>query len=238
MKSNILICICARGGSKGIPGKNLKQLNGRPLIDYTIGFINKLKRSLEFDLYISTDDQDIQNHLINSGIDVPERREKSLAQDETPKIDVIRDVLKQSEALYSTEYDYVIDLDVTSPLRNQKDVLSALEKLKNNPEALNIFSVNKSKKNPYFNMIEAKENGYFKKVIKMDKITGRQQAPIVYELNASFYIMTRAFLLGTYTKMVTEKSLIYEMPHICFDIDEPEDFQLMEAVIQNNLFQF
>ena len=87
-------------------------------------------------------------------------------------------------------------------------------------------------------MIEAKENGYFKKVIKMDKITGRQQAPIVYELNASFYILTKTFLLGPNNKMVTEKSLIYEMPHICFDIDEPEDFELMEAVVQNNLFQF
>ena len=238
MKSSILICVCARGGSKGIPGKNLKPLDGKPLIDYTINFINKLKNNLVFDLYISTDDQEVKNHLIKSGIDVPNTREKYLAMDQTPKIEVIRDVLKHSEAMRNQEYDYVIDLDVTSPLRNQKDVLTALEKLKKNQKALNIFSVSKSRKNPYFNMIEAQENGYFRKVITMDNITGRQQAPIVYELNASFYIMTRAFLLGTYTKMVTEKSLIYEMPHICFDIDEPEDFQLMEAVIQNNLFQF
>lgn len=87
-------------------------------------------------------------------------------------------------------------------------------------------------------MIEKKEDGYFKKVISKDEITGRQQTPVVYELNASFYILTKAFLEGDYRKMVTDKSLIYEMPHLCFDIDEPIDFQLMEAVLKNNLFQF
>ena len=238
MNPNILISVCARGGSKGIPGKNLKSLNGKPLIDYTLGFINELKGIIEFDLYFSTDDQKIKTHLINEGYEVPNIRDKTLAMDHTPKIDVIRNVLLNAERLYGKTYDYVIDLDVTSPLRNQNDILEALNRLKKDENALNIFSVNKSRKNPYFNMIEKKEDGYFKKVITKDNITGRQQAPVVFELNASFYILTNAFLKGDYIKMVTERSLIYEMPHICFDIDEPEDFKLMEAVLQNNLFQF
>ena len=89
-------------------------------------------------------------------------------------------------------------------------------------------------------MIERKEDGYFKKVISKDEITGRQQTPVVYELNASFYIFNQSFFLeGDYRKMVTDKSLIYEMPHLFVpDIDEPIDFQLMEAVLKNNLFQF
>ena len=132
----------------------------------------------------------------------------------------------------------MIDLDVTSPLRNVKDIVDAFAQLKKDQNALNIFSVSRSRKNPYFNMIERKEDGYFKKVISKDEITGRQQTPVVYELNASFYILTKAFLEGDYRKMVTDKSLIYEMPHLCFDIDEPIDFQLMEAVLKNNLFQF
>lgn len=238
MNPNILISVCARGGSKGIPGKNLKPLNGKPLIDYTLGFINELKGVIEFDLYFSTDDQKIKTHLLNEGYKVPNIRDKTLAMDHTPKIDVIRNVLLNAERLYSKTYEYVIDLDVTSPLRNQKDILEALSKLKKDDNALNIFSVSKSRKNPYFNMIEKKKDGYFKKVITKNNITGRQQAPEVYELNASFYILTNAFLKGDYIKMVTERSLIYEMPHICFDIDEPEDFKLMEAVLQNNLFQF
>jgi N-acylneuraminate cytidylyltransferase len=238
MNPNILISVCARGGSKGIPGKNLKSLNGKPLIDYTLGFINELKGIIEFDLYFSTDDQKIKTHLINEGYEVPNIRDKTLAMDHTPKIDVIRNVLLNAERLYGKTYDYVIDLDVTSPLRNQNDILEALNRLKKDENALNIFSVSKSRKNPYFNMIEKKEDGYFKKVITKDNITGRQQAPVVFELNASFYILTNAFLKGDYIKMVTERSLIYEMPHICFDIDEPEDFKLMEAVLQNNLFQF
>ncbi len=238
MNPNILISVCARGGSKGIPGKNLKPLNGKPLIDYTLGFINELKGVIEFDLYFSTDDQKIKTHLLNEGYKVPNIRDKTLAMDHTPKIDVIRNVLLNAERLYGKTYEYVIDLDVTSPLRNQKDILEALSKLKKDDNALNIFSVSKSRKNPYFNMIEKKKDGYFKKVITKNNITGRQQAPEVYELNASFYILTNAFLKGDYIKMVTERSLIYEMPHICFDIDEPEDFKLMEAVLQNNLFQF
>lgn len=238
MNPNILISVCARGGSKGIPGKNLKPLNGKPLINYTLDFINELKGVIEFDLYFSTDDQKIKTHLLNEGYEVPNIRDKTLAMDHTPKIDVIRNVLLNAERLYGKTYEYVIDLDVTSPLRNQKDILEALSRLKKDDNALNIFSVSKSRKNPYFNMIEKKKDGYFKKVITKNNITGRQQAPEVYELNASFYILTNAFLKGDYIKMVTERSLIYEMPHICFDIDEPEDFKLMEAVLQNNLFQF
>ena len=80
MNSNILISVCARGGSKGIPGKNLKDLNGKPLIDYTLTFIEKLKESLEFDLYFSSDDQQIVNHLIKKGYNVPDIREKKLAK--------------------------------------------------------------------------------------------------------------------------------------------------------------
>ena len=238
MNSNILISVCARGGSKGIPGKNLKDLNGKPLIDYTLTFIEKLKESLEFDLYFSSDDQQIVNHLIKKGYNVPDIREKKLAKDHTPKIDVIRNALLNAENHFCKSYDYVIDLDVTSPLRNVKDIVDAFAQLKKDHNALNIFSVSRSRKNPYFNMIEKKEDGYFKKVISKDEITGRQQTPVVYELNASFYILTKAFLEGDYRKMVTDKSLIYEMPHLCFDIDEPIDFQLMEAVLKNNLFQF
>ena len=238
MNSNILISVCARGGSKGIPGKNLKDLNGKPLIDYTLTFIEKLKESLEFDLYFSSDDQQIVNHLIKKGYNVPDIREKKLAKDHTPKIDVIRNALLNAENHFCKPYDYVIDLDVTSPLRNVKDIIDAFAQLKKDQNALNIFSVSRSRKNPYFNMIEKKEDGYFKKVISKDEITGRQQTPVVYELNASFYILTKAFLEGDYRKMVTDKSLIYEMPHLCFDIDEPIDFQLMEAVLKNNLFQF
>ena len=238
MNSNILISVCARGGSKGIPGKNLKHLNGKPLIDYTLSFIEKLKESLEFDLYFSSDDQQIVNHLIKKGYHVPDIREKKLAKDHTPKIDVIRNALLNAENQFCKPYDYVIDLDVTSPLRHVKDIVDAFAKLKKDQNALNIFSVSRSRKNPYFNMIEKKEDGYFKKVISKDEITGRQQTPVVYELNASFYILTKAFLEGDYRKMVTDKSLIYEMPHLCFDIDEPIDFQLMEAVLKNNLFQF
>ena len=85
-------------------------------------------------------------------------------------------------------------------------------------------------------MIERKRTVILKRISK-DEITGRQQTPVVYEQCFILYF-NQAFLEGDYRKMVTDKSLIYEMPHLCFDIDEPIDFQLMEAVLKNNLFQF
>jgi CMP-N,N'-diacetyllegionaminic acid synthase len=129
----------------------------------------------------------------------------------------------------------ILDLDVTSPLRNVSDLLNAYEKIIKDPQALNLFSVSKANRNPYFNMVEKKENGYYALVKENSVLVkARQSAPKVFDLNASFYFYKRKFFDQDFKSAITEKSMIYEMPHTCFDLDEPIDFELMDYFLENN----
>lgn len=236
----ILITICARGGSKGIPGKNIKPIKGIPLIAYSIRTAKKFAEHLENDTQIglSTDSMDIKNICVNYGLDTEYWRKKELATDSIGKIDVIRDILEWYEQTNHTKYDYILDLDVTSPLRTVSDLNNALSIIQSDPEALNLFSVSSAKKNPYFNMVEQKDNGYFGLVKNGNEYLTRQSAPKVYELNASFYFYRRTFFEKGYKSTITDRSLIYEVPHICFDLDHPVDFDFLSFLIENNKLDF
>ena len=109
----ILITICARGGSKGIPGKNIKMINGRPLIAYTIDTAQKLAKVLDVDIALSSEDEGIIACASGFDLHTEYRRPAELATDHAGKLDVIRDVMNYEEALRNCAYDYVIDLDVT-----------------------------------------------------------------------------------------------------------------------------
>jgi CMP-N,N'-diacetyllegionaminic acid synthase len=234
---NILITICARGGSKGIPGKNIKPLNGVPLIDYTINTAKSFLKLFESDIAISTDDLIIKQHCKSVGVETDYIRPFHLSTDSAGKIDTIYDLLTYHEDLKAKKYDYILDLDVTSPLRTIDDLKHAFELLQNNDNALNIFSVNKANKNPYFNMVEQKEDGYFQLSKKGEFLT-RQTAKPVFELNASFYFYKRLFFESDSKKVINERSLIYEMKHICFDLDHPIDFEFMSYLIKNKKLDF
>jgi CMP-N,N'-diacetyllegionaminic acid synthase len=234
---NILITICARGGSKGIPGKNIKLLNGKPLIEYTIISALNFAKIFNAKVGLSTDDDSILSVCNSIGLHTNYRRPAELSTDTAGKIDTILDILLFEEKENNIKYDYILDLDVTSPLRTQLDLIEAFEKLQNDKNALNIFSVNKANKNPYFNMVEQKENGYFELSKKGDFLT-RQSANSVFELNASFYFYRREFFKNTINKVINEKSLIYLMNHICFDIDHPIDFEFMNFLLENNKIDF
>ena len=234
-----LITICARGGSKGIPGKNIKPLNGKQLILYTLETAEKLTNKLQqIDIQLSTDNDEIAHLVSEAGYPTSYRRPAILASDHAGKIDAIKDAWRYAKEYHAKEYDFVIDLDVTSPLRNTKDITSAMQQLENNPDALNIFSVNPANRNPYFNMVELHNDGFVKLVKDNGKIKSRQQAPTVYDMNASFYIFTKHFMEGDFEISITEKSLAYVMDHICFDLDHPMDFTMMELLMKNNLLDF
>lgn len=235
---NVLITICARGGSKGIPGKNIKLLNGKPLLHYT------LKQALEFvELYqgnvqLSTDSDEILACANELGYTTEYKRPDHLASDTAAKVAAIKDVWQWTEAKYGEVYDYVLDLDVTSPLRTVNDLEMAFKSLKSKPEALNIFSVNPAARNPYFNMVELGEDGYARVSKSAGSIKSRQQAPQVFDMNASFYFFSRDFLEGDYTTTTTERSLIHVMDHPCFDLDEPLDFDVMDLLLREGKLGF
>jgi CMP-N,N'-diacetyllegionaminic acid synthase len=234
---NILITICARGGSKGIPGKNIKLLNGKPLIEYTINSAKYFSKRHNSTIAISTDDEKILRVCNSFGLHTNYKRPIGLSTDTAGKIDTINDILIFEENEKNIKYDYILDLDVTSPLRTQLDLIEAFEKLQNDKYALNIFSVNIANKNPYFNMVEKKADGYFELSKKGEYLT-RQSADPVFELNASFYFYRREFFSNEIKKVVNEKSLIHLMNHICFDLDHLIDFEFMNFLLENNKIDF
>ena len=237
---NILITICARGGSKGIPGKNIKLLNGKPLISYTIQSAKQFQNKFNnVSIELSTDSEEIIRVAEISGLKSDYRRPDSLAGDSIGKIDAIKDVLVWKEKANNCQYDYILDMDVTSPLRNLKDLTDAFEIIQKNRNALNLFSVNPSNRSPYFNMVEQKDNGFFAQVKQHDGLVlSRQSAPKVYDMNASFYFYKRSFFELGYKSAITDKSIVYEMPHICFDIDQPIDFEIISYLIERKKLDF
>lgn len=236
---NILITICARGGSKGIPGKNIKPIAGKTLISYSIEVAKKFAEKYNAKIAVSTDDNDIKLAAEVCGIFTDYIRPDFLATDTAGKFDTIKDLVIYEESLQGYKYDYILDLDVTSPLRTLEDLELAFEIISNS-EAITLFSVNPASRNPYFNMVEQKENGFYS-LIKTNhdgSALTRQSAPKVYDLNASFYWYKRVFLDSTFRTAITDKSLIYVMDHICFDLDHPIDFTFMEFLLQNNKLDF
>jgi CMP-N-acetylneuraminic acid synthetase len=237
---NILITICARGGSKGIPGKNIKILGGKPLIAYTIDVAAEFKNKYPGTaIALSTDSQEIKNISSLFGLETEYTRPDYLAGDAAGKIDAINDVLLFYEKINNIRYDFILDMDVTSPLRNMEDLEAAFSILKNDPQALNLFSVSNPDRNPYFNMVERKSSGYYSLVKDGDgRVLTRQSAPDVYSLNASFYFYTRRFFDLNPKTAITGRSLIYKVPHLCFDLDHPIDFEFMSYLLEQNKLDF
>ncbi|WP_438426159.1 acylneuraminate cytidylyltransferase family protein [Aquimarina macrocephali] len=235
---NILITICARGGSKGIPGKNIKSLNGRPVIDYSIKHaVMFAKLHDNVDIALSTDSEEIKKVAASCGLNSEYTRPDFLANDTVGKIDVLDHILYHEEEQRQKKYDILLDLDVSSPMRTIDDLQQAFKIFIQNKEALNIFSVSKPHKNPYFNVVELKEDG-FCKLVKQSDSKSRQAAPVVYDMNASFYIYRKAFFDQKLRSAITDKSLLFLMDHICFDIDEPIDFDMMEFLLSANKLDF
>ena len=234
----ILITICARGGSKGIPGKNIKNMGGKPLLAYTTESASKFANyisslGVKADISLSTDSANIKKVAEEYGLKSNYMRPDALASDLTGKIETIRHLLEHEEKEKNVKYEYVLDLDVTSPIRTLDDLKEGFNTIENDPEALNIFSVSRAAKNPYFCVVEQASNGYYSLVKKKnDNFLNRQTSPKVFDTNASFYFYRRKFFDLELTTPITEKSLIYEMKHICFDLDEPVDFEFMDFLFK------
>ena len=227
---NLLVTVCARGGSKGIPGKNIKEIAGKPLIAYTADIALRFARKQHADIAFSTDSQHILKIGATYGLPSDYLRPEPLGNDTIGKPHVIKDLMLFYEEKNKKTYDYVIDLDVTSPLRTEADIEECLKIAFNNPDVLTVFSVSPCHRNPYFNMVEEKENGFFS-LVKHSEATTRQGSPTVYDINGSIYVYAREALMCDNPRAVTSRTLVYPMTHICFDLDEPEDYEYMSFLI-------
>lgn len=235
---NILITICARGGSRGIPGKNVKLLNGKPLIAYTINIAQKFAKKHNAYIGLSTDSDKIKMVAAEYGVSTSYSRPEELANDNAGKMGAIQHLKEYEEKRLNITFDYIMDLDVSAPMRTFSDIEQAFEMLQKKPDAYNIFSVNAAARNPYFNMVEDSDNGYVKLVKDLEPVLSRQKAPKVYDMNASFYIFRQSYFEDQCKTSTTTKSLVFEMNHLCFDLDEPIDFLFMDYLFTNNLLDF
>lgn len=224
----ILCTICVRGGSKGLRNKNIKNINGKPLVSYTI---NQAIRSKIFDnIAISSDSYKILNIAKKFGIKDLIKRPKNLAIDSAPKIPVIKHCLLEMEKRYKKKYDLIVDLDATAPLRKIIDIKKAVNKMIKS-KASNLFSVCESRSNPYFNAVEIVNNKI--KLLKKSKkkIYSRQSAPKVFDINASIYIWKRDYL-KKYENLILKKTEVYIMPQErSLDVDTKLDFRIISSLI-------
>tara|TARA_B110000503_G_scaffold136796_1_gene219811 strand:+ start:2000 stop:2740 length:741 start_codon:yes stop_codon:yes gene_type:complete len=241
---SILITICARGGSKGIPRKNIKLIGATHVIGYSIKHAQKfaalMKSKGRAKVYIelSTDDIEIKEIAKLYGLKNNYTRSPELANDTAGKQDVIKDILLYSEKVNQVKYDLILDLDVSAPMRTLDNLVEAYDVINSLPKIDNLFSVSEAKKNPYFNMVEMNSDGTcsLSKTPK-EPILSRQNAPKVYEMNASFYYYKRHFFVPEKMYLFA-KSTAFELKHDSFDFDHQVDMDFFEYLIVNNKLNF
>lgn len=230
---NLLFTICGRAGSKGIKNKNIKNFLDKPLALYSLSVIDLYLKNSDYqaDIVINTDSEKLINILVNNPLRDVEiiKRNLELSGDNVAKIDVIKNCLIEMENRNNKKYDYIIDLDITSPLRTVNDLKTMIDKKINSSSDL-IFSVTDSRRNPYFNMVKKTENGY-QRVISSNFNT-RQEAPEIFDMNASIYVYSREFLYKN-IGLFDGKCDTYKMFDTgILDLDHEQDIILMEVIAE------
>lgn len=184
-----LFVIPARGGSKGIPHKNIKLLGGKPLIGYSVDVARQFAD--DADICVSTDDEEIASVVRGMGLEVPFMRPAELATDKSGTYEVLLHALDFYKSK-GVEYDVLVLLQPTSPFRKAEDVKAALDMY--SPDIDMVVTVKEASSNPYYNCYEKDENGFLS-ISKGDgKFTRRQDAPKVWEYNGAVYVINVASL--------------------------------------------
>ena len=233
---NYLFTICGRAGSKGFQNKNLKEFLDIPLVFYSLAAISlyadKYGRSDVVCVALNTDSECLID-IVSKQQDIRPlviRRCEELSGDTVPKVSVIRDCVIRAEEVFKTEFDMVIDLDITSPLRSVEDIKAAIDKKNGRDDTDVVFSVTSARRNPYFNMVK-EENGFFAKAFE-SRYTARQQAPVFYDMNASIYAYSPIALKNKVADgFFNDKAdVVVMMDTGILDIDNEEDFELLQVI--------
>ena len=231
----VMALICARGGSKGVPGKNIRELGGRPLIAWSIE--QALRCSFSDRVVVSTDSEKIARIAIKHLAHVPFIRPRELAMDDSPEWAVWQHALREMDASENFRPDYVVVLPPTSPFRSTGDIANGLEKLRDADTDI-VISVTESGRNPYFNMVELDHAGYAHLSKSSDrKITRRQDAPKVYDMTTVLYAVRADFVLKS-RGIFEGRVKILEVPEIrAMDIDTEMDLRFAEFLIEKGMVE-
>ncbi len=225
----ILSMIPARGGSKGVPRKNIRNVFGKPLIAYAIQC--GLNCPSIDHLIVSTDAPEIAAISEKWGADVPFLRPSELAEDTTPMLPVMQHAIVEAEKYYDRVVEILVLLDPTAPLRTIEDIENAL-KLFWESDCSAVISGNTARRSPYFNMV-IPDNGYVRLAMPNESAVGRRQdSPPVFDLNTVVWIYSRAALMEE-QKRIPKKTCLYEVQaERAIDLDTELDFKILQALME------
>ncbi|MCK1759463.1 acylneuraminate cytidylyltransferase family protein [Bradyrhizobium sp. 137] len=230
---SLLCTMCARGGSKGVVGKNARDLLGKPVLAWSI---EQARETGLFDaIAFSSDSDALLDAALRAGADIAVRRPAEMATDAAPKLPAIRHCLEQAIAQTGKTPEIFVDLDVTSPLRLASDISGAVALLRESG-ARNVITGAPARRSPYFNLVEQRSDGS----VGLSKsanppITRRQDAPRCFDMNASIYVWHVAPFLEQPAVFYPDTRL-FEMPEErSIDIDSDLDFALVELLLRQRL---
>ena len=229
----VLGIITARGGSKGIPGKNLKLLAGRPLLDYSIDAANDTPLDR---LILSTEDKKIADAARSLGCEVPFMRPAELARDETPHLPVIQHAVKWLKDQEGYHPDIVLTLQPTSPLRSAADIAAALRMLELS-DADSVVSVNEVTAHAHpMRMLKVDEHGFARLFATgepvRNRINRRQDLPTAWVMNGAIYACRTDVLFAAEPSLYGDRVVAYPMPpERSISIDDLEDWEAAERAI-------
>lgn len=234
----ILCVIGARGGSQGLPEKNIKPILAKPLIAWSI---EQALATPEIDrVIVSTDSEKIATVAKDEGAEVPFLRPEELAGPSIGKFQVWQHALKFCEHSFDEQYEAYVDLDCTNPLRDVSDISKAINQFRSGKfrEVDAVFSVCEARKNPYFNIVEPDDDGFMRmSKTKGETVLARQSAPPVFEHVASVYVLDPTFIRRA-NHLLDGQAEGYDIgQEKCFDIDSELDFKIVEMLMREKMDQ-
>jgi len=228
----VVAIICARGGSKCLPGKNIRTLAGKPLITWAIDHARAVKRISR--VIVSTDSEEIAAVASKAGAEVPFLRPAELAQDNSPEWLVWRHALTHLKETDGDYPDALIVVPATAPLRSVDDLERCLDEYEKGESDM-VITVTDANRSPYFNMVQVLSNGAVVLVIPPEEsITRRQDAPVVYDMTTVAYVARPEFVMtknGTFEGRVRH---VYIPTERALDIDTALDFRIAECLIESH----
>ena len=213
-----------------MPNKNITLIAGKPLIAYSVE--QARKSGLFSTVAISSDSDEILECARKAGATVLIKRPDDLAGDTAAKLPVIQHCIAEAEKLLGVQFDTVVDLDCTSPLRNVEDIVGAVKTFEDS-EAENLISGAVARRSPYFNLVKLTDSGYVSLAAEDGRsYVRRQDAPRCFDMNASIYVWSRRSLLAC-KKVIGQKTILFEMPEErSIDIDSAFDLEIVSYLLR------
>ena len=226
----IVALICARGGSKGLPGKNIRYLGGKPLIGWSIEQARAVKRIDH--VIVSTDSEEIASVAIDFGAQVPFLRPPELARDDSAEWMVWRHALRFLEEKNGAMPTIMVSIPATAPLRSTEDIENCIDMYERNSVDM-VITVTDANRNPHFNMVKTNLDGTVGLVIPPQSlITRRQDAPVVYDMATVCYVANPIFVMNHQSIFEGRVKAVHVPIDRAIDIDTYLDFQIAESIFK------